>query len=227
MRKKPFFLPVFFFLALTSFALAADITISPPNITASPNSQFTINVNVANVSSLFGAAFDLIFDPAVLQFVSAQKGTFLEQGASTNLLTSVSPSGTLIVGYSRLATDGAATGVTGSGSLITLTFNALTNGTSSLTFQNNALCDANSVSGCNIILTNWTGGAVNVETASTNISNLSFTPQVEGTVNISGKDFTLTVFAAGGTTQRLRLVPMVFNISVRRVAPSNRSISMS
>ena len=157
------FLPIFLFFTLVSVVLAADITISPPNITASPNSQFTINVNVANVSSLFGAAFDLIFDPAVLQFVSAQKGTFLEQCGSTNLLTTLDTPGHLIIGYSIL---GQSTGVSGGGSLMTITFHSLSVGTSNLTFQNNALCDASSISGCNIIPANWNGGLATIESTS-------------------------------------------------------------
>ncbi|MEK7146757.1 MAG: cohesin domain-containing protein, partial [Patescibacteria group bacterium] len=137
----------FFLLSVTS-ALAADISIAPSNTAVSPNTQFTVSINISAVSNLFGAAFDLIFDPAILQFVSAQKGTFLEQdGVSTNLLTAVSPPGDLIIGYSRLASNGVATGISGSGVLMTLTFNALSAGASNLTFQNNSLCDASNPSG--------------------------------------------------------------------------------
>ena len=160
---KSLIISLIFFILFTFSALAADISIVPSNTSVSPNTQFTVSINISAVSNLFGAAFDMIFNPAILQFISAQKGTFLEQdGVATNLLTVVSPPGDLIVGYSRLAINGVATGVSGSGVLMTLTFNALSAGASNLTFQNNSLCDASNPSGCNVILTNWNPGSVTV-----------------------------------------------------------------
>ena len=141
-----------------SSAHAADVTVSPSTITVSPGSSVTVSVVVSNVSALFGAAFDVLFNPQILSFVSAQKGTFLEQGGTTNVLSTVSPAGNLIVGYSIL---GASAGVSGSGTLMTLTFNALAAGTSALNFQNNALCSTGSSSGCAMITpTTWNAGTI-------------------------------------------------------------------
>jgi len=65
-----------------------------------------------------------------------------------------------------LAVGGVSTGVNGSGNLMTLTFNALSIGTSGLTFQNNNLCDA-SGSECNPISATWNNGNVVVTSSDT------------------------------------------------------------
>lgn len=151
---------ILFILFLPLIIFAADVNISPNNPSINVGSSTTITINVNNITNLFGAAFDLVFDPNVLSFVSASKGTFLGTDSETTLLTAVNPSNTLIVGYSRLASIGVATGVSGSGALMTLTFNALSAGVSNLIFQNNALCDANSSSTCSIIATNWQNSTI-------------------------------------------------------------------
>src|SRR3989344_2911254 len=162
--KSFVFLTILFVLGIFLFVFpvkAASVTVAPANVNVAPGSQFTVTVQVGSVTDLFGAAFDLMFNPTVLSFASAQKGIFLEQGAETSLLTAVNPPGDLIVGYSRLAVDGVPTGVNGSGNLMTLTVNALVAGTSGLTFQNMSLCDTTG-SECNPIPTTWNNGNVTV-----------------------------------------------------------------
>lgn len=167
MNKILIVLFILFLILFTTVSYAADVNISPLSASVNVGSQVTLTLNVDNVTNFFGVAFDLIFNPSILSFVSAQKGNFLEQsGAETTLLTTVSPPGDLIVGYSRLASGGIATGVSGSGALMTLIFNASSTGVSNLTFQNNALCDANSSSTCGIITTTWNNGLITVNTSS-------------------------------------------------------------
>lgn len=153
---------ILFILFLPLIIFAADINISPSNPSVNINSQITLTINVSSVTNLFGIAFDLVFNPNILSFVSASKGIFLGTDSETTLLTAVSPSNTLIIGYSRLASGGVATGVSGSGALMTLIFQASSTGVSNLTFQNNALCDVNSSSTCSIIATNWQNNTINV-----------------------------------------------------------------
>jgi hypothetical protein len=95
------------------------VSISPATTNTTVGSQFTVIVSVANVTDFFGAAFDIIYNPAVLNFVSAQKGNFLEQdGASTFLTSAANPPGDLMVGYSRMANNGVPTGISGSGNFM-------------------------------------------------------------------------------------------------------------
>lgn len=163
-KIKYFIVVVVFLLPLSS--LAAEVNISPQNLAVVKDSEIAIKINVNNVANLFGTAFDLVFDPDILSFVSAQKGSFLEKdGASTVLLATVNPVNTLIIAYSRLAVSGAPTGVSGSDTLLNLTFKTKEQGVSNLVFQNNALCDTGSVSNCNKITTNWQNSSIIVNSS--------------------------------------------------------------
>lgn len=150
------------FLCAPLFARAADVVVSPAIISVDAGASVSVVININSVMDLFSAAFDLIYDPAILSFASASKGSFLEQGGTnTTLLTAVNPAGDLIVGYSRQASFGVATGVNGSGALMTINFNALTSGISILEFRNNSLCAATGAD-CPVISAVWTNGSVAV-----------------------------------------------------------------
>lgn len=152
------FILSFFF---AGFSLAADVSVSPASQTIAQGSSVSVTININNVSDMFGAAFDLIYDPAILSFVSASKGSFLEQGGNSTTLATSNSNGTLIVGYSRQAVGGVSTGVAGSGTLMTLNFSTTASGTSALSFQNNALCAATG-SGCPVISAVWSNGSIAV-----------------------------------------------------------------
>lgn len=159
----------FFVLMLLKpvLVLATIVSVSPSSVNINSGDQVTLDININNVLNLFGVAFDLIFNPSILTFISASKGAFLEQGGiATHLLTAVSPPGDLIVGYSRQAVNGVPTGIDGSGTIMRITFKAITNGSSSLSFQNNALCSASSSPICPAIPATWENGSITVGTVS-------------------------------------------------------------
>lgn len=111
------------------------VTIQPQQLTAQVGGQVTVQVNVSNVTDLFGAPFYLRYDPARLEVVSASEGGFLNNdGQSTVFLKSIDAvNGEVIVGVSRL---GAVGGVSGSGSLMSITFKAKASGPVTLSLQN-------------------------------------------------------------------------------------------
>lgn len=153
------------FLFLPIKLLAQDITLTPASLQVAPNSNFSLTVNIASVSNLFGAAFDLDFNPVLIQFVSATEGNFLNQGCQTSLITSENPAGKLLFLISRLGAS--CGGVTGGGTLATLNFRSLgPAGTANLSFSNNNLCLLSGVS-CNYITGNWSGTIVIVGTGGT------------------------------------------------------------
>src|SRR3989344_433160 len=150
--KKTFlvFSLILLILPLPIFAAEVDIS-SEASVNLGTN--LTLTLNVTNISDLFGAAFELTYNPSILHFVSAQKGSLLEKdGVTTYLIATPSPEGNLLVGYSRQAVGGIATGVNGSGSLMTITFSTVAAGTSNINFQNNALCNSAGFT-CNAITT--------------------------------------------------------------------------
>src|SRR3989344_2540836 len=111
---------------------AAEISLDPASVATAVGSPFTVTIRVADVTDLFGVAFDLLFDPAVLKFVSSAEGDFLNRdGASPVFFAEEFDPGDVNVGYTRLPPE---IGVTGGGNLMTMTFEALAEGSSNLAF---------------------------------------------------------------------------------------------
>jgi len=152
-----FFLINFFFFNL---ALGQSISLSPASLEKKPNNTFSLTLNVSSVTNLFGVAFDLNFNPSLIDFLNATEGNFLNQGCQTSLMTAENPPGKLIFGYTRLGSS--CGGVSGSGTLAILNFQTLNQtGTASLTFSNNKLCLLQNQD-CNFVLGNWTGANINI-----------------------------------------------------------------
>ncbi|OHA78670.1 MAG: hypothetical protein A3B07_00495 [Candidatus Yonathbacteria bacterium RIFCSPLOWO2_01_FULL_43_27] len=180
-----------FLLTIPTSIFAADISVSSPGTVVS-GETITLTIAVNNVTDLFSTAFYIQYDPAVISFVSAQKGTFLEQGGGTTTLLTSANNGVLIVGYSRQAVGGVSTGVNGSGNIMTLTFNALSNGTSNITFLNNSLCSSVGFV-CTEIPASWSNTTVTVSesgaiadiTAPSIPANLSATAISTSQINLS------------------------------------------
>ena len=61
----------------------AVISIDPTTETTSTGTVVTVDVEIANVSDLYGYQLDLTFDPSILRAVSSTEGTFLSSGGDT------------------------------------------------------------------------------------------------------------------------------------------------
>ena len=105
------------------------------------------------VDSVYGVFFDLSFPPSVLDFQSADAGSFLTAGGSDISLQVAEQDGNLVVGITRLGLVG---GVSGSGTVLTLTFQVVGGGSGQLAFSRNGALDSN---GGNVDLS-WLGGSV-------------------------------------------------------------------
>lgn len=112
------------------------VMILPDSSTVSVGDTCTVDVAVSGVTDLFSVAFDLTYDPQILEFVSAAEGPFLgKNGADATSFAAALQAGTqgrLDVGITRL---GNLPGVSGEGTLCSLTFRALDPGTSALSFD--------------------------------------------------------------------------------------------
>lgn len=126
-------------------------------------STLTIDIKCNNITgSVFGAAFDIDFDPTKMTYSDKAAGDFLESGGNTVNSMAILQSGStnkLIVVVTRQA---PATGQTGSGTLVTLKFNVVPNasGSSSVSFSRYDLKDSANASIPGIT---WTGGTVTVQ----------------------------------------------------------------
>ncbi|MFH1860884.1 MAG: C25 family cysteine peptidase [bacterium] len=102
---------------------------------------FSIDVTVDDIINLYGANIELAFDPAMIRVIGATEGSFLNSdGTGTSFMYMDNQQGRVIIGISRL---GQVAGITGSGTLCSLSFKAKATGTCSLTFQNISLRDPN------------------------------------------------------------------------------------
>ena len=105
----------------------------------------------------YGVAFDLDFNPALVQFNASQPGNFFETGGVANYLFATDPAnaGKLIGAVSMV---GASSGASGSGRVVSLRFNILNaTGTSALSFGSNA---AQNASGLPISNVTWAAGTL-------------------------------------------------------------------
>jgi general secretion pathway protein D len=103
--------------------------------------KLTVAVSIENAVDAGGANFALSFNPKILKLVTVQDGGFLSQGGKAS---SLSPridndNGTATVSVTRPA---GPTGVSGSGILASLQFEAVGPGTVSVTFSQASVADA-------------------------------------------------------------------------------------
>jgi adhesin HecA-like repeat protein len=154
----------------------AVISIDPTSQSVIAGTDFTVDVNISNVSNLYGYQFDLTFNPNVLEAVSSSEGTFLAQGGSTFFIpgTNDNVGGTVSATADTLLT--AVNGANGSGELVAFTFDALKAGTSSLNIVNETLLDSN----LNVIIDSTTSGLATVTPA------VAAAPEIDPTSAASG-----------------------------------------
>ena len=97
---------------------------------------FTLNIHAENITDLAGWQFDIAFDPAALEAVSVSEGNFLKTDGGNTFFQggSIDNAGGKIGGLSaiRLST----LGVTGTGTVLQVTFKAKSSGETELTLQN-------------------------------------------------------------------------------------------
>ncbi len=161
--KKSFIivsLIIIFSLFYSNSVLAQTVSLSPSSQNVARSTNFSLTINISSVTNLFGVAFDLNFNPSLIDYVSAIEGTFLSSGCQTSLMTAENPAGKLIFGITRLGAS--CGGVSGSGILATLNFRSLTqDGSQTPSFSNNSLCLL-SGSTCNYITGTWNSAAITV-----------------------------------------------------------------
>ena len=140
----------------------AKVVISPPSGAVSQGSVFTRTVKVENIKGTFFAAFDVIYDPAVIEFQNAAEGTFLNKSGtdatSVQVALKNAAQGGVIVGLTRLGPIGD---VSGDGTLLTLTFKAVGPGTAILAFRDPR--GLKNSANQDVTISTWENGTVTVQ----------------------------------------------------------------
>ncbi|MDE0685885.1 MAG: leucine-rich repeat domain-containing protein [Candidatus Poribacteria bacterium] len=125
------------------FALGTKYTVSNSGIGYSlPQTAihiddiFTVQLNAENISDLAGWQFDIVFDPTVLEAVEVNEGDFLQTGGGTTFFQKGAIDNTTgkitKLSSARLSEDG----VSGKGTLLSVTFRAKTAGQTQLKLDN-------------------------------------------------------------------------------------------
>ena len=125
--------------------LGPQFRIAPASQSVLIGSNLTVDVSVDNAKDLSAYQFTLTWNPAILQYVSYQTGTFLTSTGRGPVI----PAGPTIAAGSFIfgeATQGATpAGPNGSGMLVRLTFKALAAGTSPADLTAGSVSDTNGV----------------------------------------------------------------------------------
>jgi len=119
------------------------------------SSSLTVDVRAAQVTGLYGIAFDLDYPSAAVRYASATAGTFLGTSGQFSMQVVESTPGHLVVGATRL---GTLAGVDGSGLILSLVFTPVANGSGPFAFSRNTAYRSD---GATLALP-WAGGTVTV-----------------------------------------------------------------
>jgi general secretion pathway protein D len=107
-----------------------SFTVVPPNSNQTVGSTFQVAVMLGNGRDIFSVPLQLKFNPAVLQLVNVDSGDYLSRDGQLASLVHREDNGLVAISASRPPN---APGVSGQGSLCTLTFKAVAAGDSELT----------------------------------------------------------------------------------------------
>jgi hypothetical protein len=138
----------------------AVLSIEPTSQTVSTGSVFNVDVNIANVSDLYGYQFDLNFNPSFASAVSSTEGSFLSKGGSTFFIPGINDNVHGVVSATADTLTSAVPGVSGSGTLAVFTFDAIKPGRSPISISGGTFLD----SAFKAISTQSTGGSITVGT---------------------------------------------------------------
>jgi hypothetical protein len=124
------------------------VAVYPQAVTAYVDSTFAVNITIADVTDLWAWGLKLEWNSSVLGFVDAKEGPFLKSIGSTLWIPIVLQTDLIFISCTSMVVP--IEGVSGSGVLATITFNATELGDANLTMSE---VDLEDVDGINISCT--------------------------------------------------------------------------
>ncbi len=135
---------------------SAIVSFDPATIDQAVGSTFTVNVNLAGGQNVFSVPLQITYNPRVLQVLNVSNGTLLAQDGQTVALVNRDDSLTGILQVTASRPPGTP-GISGDGSVFTLTFQARAPGQSTLSINRamlkNASMQTTPASGSQAIIT--------------------------------------------------------------------------
>lgn len=113
---------------------SAILSFDPPTLDQAVGSTFTVNVNLTGGQNVFSVPVQLLYNPRVLQLLNVSNGTMLSQDGQTIALVNRDDSMAGILQLTASRPPGT-NGISGDGSVFTLTFQARAPGQSTLSIN--------------------------------------------------------------------------------------------
>ena len=146
-RKKILHLALLSFVVIVFGAVPARadsvVSIQPSVSIPGVGETFDVLVEISSVSDLYAFQFDISFDPAILSAIDVTEGSFLPGGGFTFFIPGSIDNIGGSISFTADILLTAVSGVSGSGTLADLQFQALTVGTSPVNLSNVILLDSN------------------------------------------------------------------------------------
>ena len=120
--------------AASAPAGSAILSFDPPTLDQAVGSTFTVNVNLAGGQNVFSVPLQVMYNPRVVQLLNVSNGTMLSQDGQTIALVNRDDSMAGILQLTASRPPGA-NGISGDGSVFTLTFQARAPGQSTLSIN--------------------------------------------------------------------------------------------
>lgn len=119
-------------------AQPVKVVIRPSSSEPMLNALVTVNINIENVKELFSAPMKLSFDPKVLKLLEVRRGPFMAGDGAQVTFDPTKLDDGAIIGLGRVAGAG---GMSGTGTLVTLLFQAVGRGTTPVAMSELTLRD--------------------------------------------------------------------------------------
>jgi hypothetical protein len=119
------------------FVEGALLTINPLNQNVPPGSTVSVTLDISDVTDMYGWQFSIGYDHSIVSLNNVSSGPFLGTGGSTFYIPPDTGTAGLILDGGELL-QGNIPGVSGSGTLLYLDFNAIASGISPVTIFLNA-----------------------------------------------------------------------------------------
>jgi len=119
-----------------------DGTLSMSQGSGTSGDVVMVQVNVTGVDNLFGVIFDVVYNPALADYLGDYPGSILESGGrSVSYILSETQPGVIVAGVARNNADSGGVNVTTTQAVVTLAFRVTGAGSSPVTFQAPQSCE--------------------------------------------------------------------------------------
>ncbi len=121
------------------------VFVQPPNTVATPGATFSLDVAISDITDLYAFQFDLGFNPTILSATNLVEGPFLPSGGPTLFIPGTIDNINGLITFTADILLGPVPGVMGSGTVSTVTFDALASGNTSVNLANILLLDSQGI----------------------------------------------------------------------------------